>query len=579
MRRDEAPAGRHTADKRTLILPAVTVFSLCLAYTLLGVWVEGPTNAVPAVTRPGVAPEWRAVAENDVRFGAWGTSRNAWALTHEPWKLFDAEQCYPATNTLALGHPMISLGVLGAPFQLVLDDPVLTYNVVLTLVMLGGALAMFLLILEWTGSAAAGMSAGIIFAFHPVALGRLIHLSTYDMSWTLWAMLFGYRLVTRGLMRNALLMAAALTMQMSGSYYPAASCLLIGLPFAAWALGRKSVSGLALGPICVGLLLTALGGYLVYGPFVELHGQLASDRSTQFFAAWRDFLPGGSRDEGWWVLLLVAAAWLPAVPTAGVRSGENGANPRWALLAAALLVVLLSTGGGVASPANPDPLLTIPGVYALLSAILPGFETVRVPQFFAAGTHLALAVLAGLGAAATLRHVRQQRRNLAGLLLVAITCVLVLRQPVAGLGPVASVYALSIRPDAEKLELFETLTKHENSGPLLELPHRKGDLTPHAKSLLLTSFHHRRTSACYNSYAPPELEQVSSIARDMPSPSALSAARHLGFTTIVVRHPGDDQKATALLERMKKVSENPSSGLRLLHSGESLSAFTLSAND
>jgi hypothetical protein len=72
---------------------------------------------------------------------------------------------------------------------------------------------------------------------------------------------------------------------------------------------------------------------------------------------------------------------------------------------------------------------------------------------------------------------------------------------------------------------------------------------------------------------------VSSIARDMPSPPAIAAARHLGFTTIVLRHPGDDPKATALLERMKKVSENPSNGLLLLHSGESLSAFTLSAND
>ena len=570
--------------KRRQTLLATALFLLCLAYILLGVWTEGPTNAVPAVTRPDVTARWKTLAENDVRFGAWGTSRNAWALLHTPFELFDAEQCYPANNTLALGHPMISLGVLGAPVRLLVGDPVLTYNVVVALVMMSSALAMFLLIRAWTGSAAAGIAAGIIFVFHPVVLGRVIHLFTYDQSWTLWALLFGYRLVSRGRMRDALLLAAALTMQMGASYYPAISCLVIGLPFAAWALWRRHRPGLALGPISVALMLTALGGYLVYAPFVELHGQMGSDRTAQFFAAWRDFLPGGVRYEGWWILLLAAAAWLPAVPRSGsARAGTTMAgateNPRWAFLAAAVLVTLLATGGGVPSPTNPDPLFTIPGVYALLAAILPGFETVRVPKFFAGGTHLALALLAGLGSATVISLVTPRHRHLAGVILVTLTCFFVLRQPLAGLGPVASVYPLAIRPSAEKLEFFETLAANGNRGPLLEIFHGPNDLTPHAEAALLTSYHHRRSSACYNSFKPLELGAVAELSREMPSPAAVKEAARLGFTTLLLHHPDHSAKARATLNRMKTASDTPNSGLRLIHSSESLSAFTLSAND
>ncbi|MBC8291557.1 MAG: hypothetical protein H8E45_00150 [Proteobacteria bacterium] len=546
--------------KRWQTLLAAALFLLCLAYTLLGVWTQGPTNAVPAVTRPDVTTRWKTLVENDVRFGAWGSSRNAWALTHEPWNLFDAEPCYPATNTLAFGNPMISLGVLGAPVRLLVSDPVLTYNVVVALVMMSSALAMFLLVRQWTGEPAAALAAGIMFAFHPVALKGLHHLFTYDLSWIVWALFFGYRLFHNGRFSDALLLAMALVMQMGGSYYGALAGLIVGIPMGAWTVWCHRDRRFPTVRLGLALALVIIGGVLIYLPFVNTGAELDSRVGLQNFAAWGDFLPGGPRFTGWWMLLLVAAAFAP-LPSGLKNLARWAGNPRWALLAAALMVTIVTTGGATD-----------------LANLLPGFENIRVPLFLSRGTHLALSALAGLGAAVLLALAPAERKKPAGVILVLATLVCTLIFPLPG-SELPAIYALELRPDNAELELFDALERHGNHGPLLELPHRDGDLTPHAKSLLLTSFHHRRTSACYNSYAPPELEQVSSIARDMPSPSALSAARHLGFTTILLRHPGDDQKTTALLERMKKVSENPSSGLRLLHSGESLSAFTLSAND
>lgn len=536
---------------------ALGILSACLLYTLLPIWRQGPSTVVPAVESPG---NWQALVENDVRFGAWGTSRNAWTLTHEPWNLFDAEPCYPATNTLAFGNPMISLGVLGAPVRLLVGDPVLTYNVVVALVMMSSALAMFLLVRQWTGEPAAALAAGILFAFHPVALKGLHHLFTYDLSWIVWALFFGYRLLRDGRFSDALLLAVALVMQMGGSYYAALSGLIIGIPMGMWTVWCNRNRRFPAVPLGLAVVLVIIGGALIYLPFVNTGAELDSRVSLQTFAAWGDFLPGGPRFTGWWMLLLVAAAFAP-LPAGLKNLARWASNPRWALLAAALMVAVVTTGGATN-----------------LVNLLPGFETIRVPLFLSRGTHLALSALAGLGAAVLLALLPMERKKPAGLILVLATLACTLFFPLPG-SELPAIYALEVRPDNAELELFDTLERHGNSGPLLELPHPEGDLTPHAKSLLLTSFHHRRTSACYNSYAPPELEQVSSIARDMPSPSALSAARHLGFTTIVVRHPGDDPKATALLERMKKASESPGSGLRFLHSGRSLSVFTLSASD
>jgi hypothetical protein len=532
--------------------------SACLLYTLLPIWSQGPSTVVPAVERP---ESWQALVENDVRFGAWGTSRNAWALTHEPWKLFDAEPCYPATNTLAFGNPMISLGVLGAPVRLLVGDPVLTYNVVVALVILGSAMAMFMLVRKWTGEPAAALAAGILFAFHPVALNGLHHLFTYDLSWIIWALFFGYRLFHDGRFSDAFLLAVALVMQMGGSYYAALSGLIVGIPMATWTVWCNRNRRFPAVPLGLAVVLVIIGGVLIYLPFLNTGAELDSRVSLQTFAAWRGFLPGGTRFEGWWVLLLVAAAFAPLPGSQKNRTPPTASNPRWPLLAATVLAVIVATGSGTN-----------------LARLLPGFETIRVPSFILGGAHLALSALAGLGVAVLLALVPAKRKKPAGLILVLATLAFTLRFPLPGSEPPA-IYALEVRPANEELELFDTLERHGNSGPLLELPYPENDLTPQTKSLLLTSYHHRRTSACYNSYAPPELEQVAAIARDVPSPPAIAAARHLGFTTIVVRHPGDDQKATALLERMKKVSENPNSGLRLLHSGESLSAFTLSAND
>ena len=81
-------------------------------------------------------------------------------LLPERGRIFDAEQCFPASRSLALGDPAITLGLLGIPVWVLSGDPILTLNVVTLAVNLLAALAMFWLVRDWTGVPAAGIAAG-----------------------------------------------------------------------------------------------------------------------------------------------------------------------------------------------------------------------------------------------------------------------------------------------------------------------------------------------------------------------------------------------------------------------------------
>ena len=92
----------------------------------------------------------------DHRFTVWAISRNAYTLATLHTKLFDAEQCYPVPNSLAFGHPFITLGMLGVPAYLATGDPIITYNFAFFALVLLSAMAMYFLVAEWTGVPAAG---------------------------------------------------------------------------------------------------------------------------------------------------------------------------------------------------------------------------------------------------------------------------------------------------------------------------------------------------------------------------------------------------------------------------------------
>ena len=108
---------------------ALAVFVICLVTPFSEVWQHDLTEAIPLFPRDdGPLSTWekdlKPVGYADQQFVTWGVARNARALLTQPTGLFDAEHCYPASNTLALSEPMITLGIAGTPAYLLTRDPV-----------------------------------------------------------------------------------------------------------------------------------------------------------------------------------------------------------------------------------------------------------------------------------------------------------------------------------------------------------------------------------------------------------------------------------------------------------------------
>jgi hypothetical protein len=523
---------------------ALLVFALALAVDFRGCAGRDPTRVAPLAAAPEGADAtirtWHTFSKNDLRFVVWVVARNAHAFLRQPTQLFEAETCHPARRALALGEPALTLGLLGAPFQALLAEPVATHNAALVCILLVTAFATYLLVREWTGQPLAGIAAGLLLAFHPERTANIVHPYLWDNGWTVLAILFAQRFAAGGRWRDALALAAATVLQLGGSLYTVLGSAALALPLLAWLLARHGVRNLRKAPCAVAAALVLLAALGLAAPFLEnrTSGAVVS-RTARIFIEWSDLLPGGSRFAGWPVLLLAAAGL--ALPGRGAGRGA-----RLALVAGVLLAAWLAAGpssGRFAPIDAPGPEgLRLPDLYGGLARVVPGMELVRVPAEIYHASLLATCLLAGLGAGALLSRLPPRAVPAAGAALVALAGAAALGPAWPGLPTPVKLVWVDLRPDDEKLALFEQLDELGNTGPLFEVfglgRANPAQIVARADAVLLSAYHHRPTSACWSSFLSAEFRRVPDLAAALPARDALRELDGMGFTTIVLHHPG-----------------------------------------
>jgi hypothetical protein len=414
--------------------------------------------------------------------------------------------------------------------------------------MLVSFIAMYLLVSEWTGLPAAAIVAASLFAFHEVKLKDTVHFYAFDSSWTVLALFFTSRLFTRSRWRDAIGLAFAITMQLTGSFYPVIAGLVIAPPVLAWLAIRNGVRQLVPAQWIFLALWTLIVAWAVFAPYLELsESGVLEARPYQIFSRIQWLAPGGPVFPGWISLGLVAACL--ALPRRLVVSEASG-DPRWMLLTVALLLVWLSFGGNTAARldalAAGEPLPpAIPDLYAALSTIVPGLDKVRGPAAVWCGVHLILCLLSGLGAAALLRVLGEPQRLALSIGLLILVLIEIMRP---GLEPRLDYVSFDMRPPEPELALFDALAEAGNDGPLLELPFDPDDITQSSRAVLVGAYHGRRTSQCLNSFLPPEVIDVKRLTDRLPQEAALRELAALGFTTIVIHA---DPPAGALRPRRR----------------------------
>jgi len=330
-------------------------------------------------------------------------------------------------------------------------------------------------------------------------------------------------------------------MQLGTSVYPILASLIVAVPVGLGLLRSYGLPRARVPQLVVIAALTLLVAYAIFSPYVERQTALETlRRDVQLFAGWDWFLPHRQAGIAWITILLAAVALLAPVRTASQSDALLAPSLRWWVAVGA--VAALCTATGPNQPATWQtlwrgaPPFGTPDLYALLTGLIPGLDAVRVPARVDTGYHLALCLLAGLGAAALIQRAGRFG-TVVGLAIVMIaateTWILV--------GPVRPSAArdslLEAAPPAEDIEMYASLERLGNDGPLLELPIGDADreyVFRSPRRILLAAYHGRRTSACYASFLPPGRDELRRQSLSLPDRAAIERFCALGFTTAIV---------------------------------------------
>ncbi len=500
---------------------------------------------------PVEAEYWpESLLEHDRRFVVWLLSRNARTWLERPTALYDAEACYPAEHALVLGEPMLFHGLLATPAWALTGEPTLVFNLMVWSLPLFAALAMFLLVRQWTASVPAALVAASLYAFHPYRNVDVLHFYVYDSTPTVLALFFADRWLATGRWRHALALAVATVCQIGGSLYPLVCAAILAPPIFAWLATRH---GLRRTHWLQWVTLAALvlgAAALVYAPYLAVRADRALEAGGHFFLNWSAFAPGGIEFAGWstWLLMIVAIALARRRAPSVASHAAFDASLVVVIGAVMVFLSLLSTGGfrGALDPSSTitaganvswvegEAYASWGNPYFLLSRVIPGLDMVRAPSRIVVGVHLLSSVLAGIGVAALLRWRPGRPGRVAAWVLVSLVVIETLVPSAIGLSSRVDITSREHRPGDDDLAVYAALSAEGVEGPIFEAPQ---NLIGSSRALAHAPYHRSRTSACSASFHPPERERLHALAKALPSEAAIRELVGLGFEAVAIHHP------------------------------------------
>ena len=340
----------------------------------------------------------------DSAFFAWAIGWERHALFHAPSLLPHGNMFFPLRYTLGMDEPVLGTTLLVLPLALFTDDAVVLHNVARLLTFGLSALTAYLLARHLGASEGPSLLAGAAFAFSPVRVDQIAHLSTLGTQWLPLVVLFAFRFFREGRARDALAAGALFALEAYAcGYHGVIGLLVLPLGFLPLLWGRWSRLPLAVAGTAVAAA-ALLPLYLLHLAALEPLGYVRGTEETAVFsAALESFLATSSWNHVWGEVTapfrttysnnLFPGLALPLLALAGGialwRTGRRPSREAWALVAMALATVAVALGPEVRFLGHD----LFPGPFALARE-LPLFRMIRVPSRAGIFLVLPLAMLA-----------------------------------------------------------------------------------------------------------------------------------------------------------------------------------------
>jgi hypothetical protein len=523
------------------------VLAVCVLLAVLHTW--------PLALHPG---RYSQNDNADTQLNEWILAWVAHQLPRDPLNLFEANIFYPAHDALAFSEPLLVPALMGAPIAWLGGSPVLVYNLVL---IAGFALTAFvtcMLVRAWTGSIAAGLVAGSVFAFNTHTLTRLPHMQAIHLYGLPLALLAIDRIMEDGSRRAALLLAGALALLAYTSGYLIVFALIM-LPVAVlvrapewWPRARHVAAALAIAAVAGALAIVPV--YLPYRRVaIEQHMtrplEVVQDYSTSLsgylatagrlhHATWSArFFDGGvdSFFPGFVIIGLAAFVVVTTMRRRGIFMSAPGAAAPSATMSTApsvlrwrvAMLAAIGLAGVILSLGTQTP------VYRWLFAIFPPIRSLRAASRFGNLFLLAVSVLGGIAVSWT------QRRWVAIALLVLVN-IESLRAPIA------------YEPFTGIPGVYKEVAREGSSVVLAEVPFwPRAGIFQNGPYELGSTANWRPLMNGYSGYTPDSYDHYAETFWLFPDDRAIASMRAAGVTHIIAhmsRFNDDESRQILALE-------------------------------
>ena len=149
----------------------------------------------------------------DTRLFLWTFAWDVHALLEKPFSVFQANIFFPQSDTLAYSEHLLGSALLGAPWLVATDNPLLAMNAVLLISCVGAGAGTYYLSRRIGIGVTGSLVAGVVFAFAPPRFFRLGQLHLANVMWMPLCLAFLHRYVNGGGRRHLLVACIFFTLQ------------------------------------------------------------------------------------------------------------------------------------------------------------------------------------------------------------------------------------------------------------------------------------------------------------------------------------------------------------------------------
>jgi hypothetical protein len=481
--------------------------ALFVLLAIVMTWPLAP-NISTAVAYPG-----------DPFITTWVMDWDWYATFHQPLRLFDSNLFYPARYSLAYSENLYGIAFFLFPFRAIGVSPIAAHNLAILAGFALSGLAAYWLGRLITGSAMAGVTAGVFYAFLPYRFTHLPHVH-YVWGWTLPVLLASLLWYSqKPTWPRALLFGTAFLLNgLSNVHWLFFGSVAIAV---AVAIVRPRILPIA---VCGGAAALAVAGFLYpYYEAARMYGMQRSWSEAMAFSAHpSDWLASNSHNRVYDFLR------------------KPDVDPELWLFPGALSLVL----GGVAFAARDRKWLPIAGTWIaigffgslglhtifhrFLFTYVPGFRSMRVPARWAVIAYVGLAMLVAIGSAVLAR-----KRTWVHVAVAAAFVVELWSAPV--------LWYIAI-PDVPPVERW---IAENRPRAIVELP-----ITPDLDygAMLRSTAHHVPMVNGYSGFFPPEYVRIQNL--DSQRSDALAdELRRIGVSHIIVHADSFDAAGRAWISR------------------------------